>query len=333
MERDRRAGAESLPVRRTEATSSRKTAAATIGLLFLGIVAGQLILYGASFTGAKILLPLDILAVPGNYLPGGGDLFDRPHNEYASDPVFEDEPARLFRHAEFKAGRLPMWNPYQYAGVPSMSFLSPFAILGALVRTPRILPWLSLAAALISGFGAYSFCRRVLGVGSWPATVAGWCYPVSGFFVFWESYSLAYPIVWMPWVLCATHSVISQPDRWAVPALALTTMLTLLSGHLDMAGLVLIVSALFAVWSLAKIRGQGGNRVIRRGALVTCGWVLGFMLASAELPHALEYARTGARLSGRGHGHEERPPIGLVSLPQLVMPHMYGTIERGSFPI
>src|SRR3954447_24824061 len=106
--------------------------AGSVWLVLLGIVAGQLILYGASFAGTKILLPLDVLTIPGNYLPTYGKPADRPHNEYASDPVFEDEPARLFRNAEITAGRLPIWNPYQYSGVPSVSLLSPFAMLGAL---------------------------------------------------------------------------------------------------------------------------------------------------------------------------------------------------------
>jgi hypothetical protein len=303
-----------------------------VGLVLLGILAGQMILYGASFAGTKILLPLDLLALPGNYLPRQDQAIQQPHNEYASDPVFEDEPARLFRNSELRAGRLPIWNPYEYAGVPSVSLLSPFAMLGALVRSPRILPWVSLSVALVSGLGAYGFARRVLRLGVWPSTVAAWCYPITAFFVLWQSYSLPYPVVWLPWILCAIDGVISGSSRWALPALALTTMLTLVSGHLDMAGLVLAVSGLFAIWALWRSLDQG-KKAVRRGALVIAGWVLGFMLASPDLSHALEYTHTGARLSERGKGHEERPPIGLVSLPQLLLPHIYGTIERDSFPI
>lgn len=304
-----------------------------VGLVLLGIVAGQLILYGASFYGSKILLPLDILTVPGTYIPlQSRQEAQQPHNEYLSDPVFEDEPARLFRNTELRAGRLPLWNPYQYAGVPSMSFLSPFAIFGALIRSPRILPWLSLAVALVGGFGAYVFARGVLGVGVWPATIAAWCYPVTGFFVLWQSFSLAYPVVWLPWILYAIHCVLSGSNPWALPGLALATMLTLVSGHLDMAALVLVVGALFAIWDFFVLfHGHGyGPQAVRRLATVVVGWVLGFMLASPELLPAVEYAETGLRMSQRGAGHEDRPPMGPGSVAQLVVPHIYGAAERDS---
>jgi len=40
-----------------------------IAIAVLGIVVGQAILYGPSLIGEKILLPLDLLAMPGTYLP------------------------------------------------------------------------------------------------------------------------------------------------------------------------------------------------------------------------------------------------------------------------
>jgi hypothetical protein len=304
--------------------------------VFLGILAAQLILYGASFAGKKILLPLDVLALPLTYIPLTPEQPSQQADTQRTimgDPVFEDEPARLFRCDELRAGRLPIWNPYQYAGVPSVSFLSPFAIFGALVRSPRILPWLSLMLALVSGFGVYIFVRRVFQLSVWPATIAAWCYPITGFFVFWQSASLAHPVVWLPWVLCSIHAVLIGKNRWAVGALALTTMLTIVSGHLDMAGLVLIAGGLFAIWDYSVLfhRHVYSGKGLRRFSIVVSGWALGFMLAGPELLPALEYAKTGSRLNKRGSGEEERPPIGLVSLPQLVVPRIYGTLQKESF--
>lgn len=322
----------------TKAGSSRPEpgCARRIGLLLLGIVAGQIILYGASFAGTKILLPLNVLTLPRTYIPmQPGQLEKEPPNQAGSlsDPVFEDEPARLFRHDELHAGRIPMWNPYQYAGVPCESFLSPFATFAALVRSPRILPCLSLLLALVSGLGTYVFARRVLQVTRWPATIAAWCYPLTGFFVLWQSSSLPHPVVWLPWFLYTVHVALSRSMRWGLLGVAFTTMLTLISGHLDMAGLVLVAGGLFAIWDfLFLFHGRTRTRAaIRRFAIVIVGWILGFMLASPELLPALDYAKTGSRLNKRAAGQEERPPIGLASLPQLILPDVYGTLERDSF--
>jgi hypothetical protein len=292
-----------------------------VGLVLLGILAGQLILYGVSFTGTKILLPLDILAPA------------EPHNRAVTDPVLEDEPARIFRHAELRAGRLPIWNPYQYAGVPSVSFLSPFAIFGASVGSPLILPWLSLTLALVAGFGIYVFARRVLKVAAWPAIIVAWCYPITGFWVLWQSSSLPHPVVWLPWLLCAIHAAISESKRWALPAVALITMLTLLSGHLDMAGLVLMVCGLFAIWEFFSLLRACGRDAIRRFTIVIAGLALGSMLASPELLPAVDYLKTGSRFDQRRGGHEDRPPIGPISLPQLLLPHIYGTAEEDSLAL
>ncbi len=307
-----------------------------LAFVFAGILAAQLILYGASFAGTKILLPLDILAMPGTYIQlKVGESVVQPHNEFLGDPVFEDEPGRLFRNAEFRAGRLPLWNPYQYTGVPSMSVFSPFAVLGALVRSPRVLPWIALTAALVSGFGVCAFARRVLEVGVWPATIAAWSYPVTGFFVLWQGYSLVYPVVWLPWLLLAVNSVVRGQGRWALAGMAVVTALVLVSGHLDIAGQVLLVSGLFGAWDFFfTFRRRCYYKVaIRKVAALVAGWMLGLMLASPELLPALEYAKTGSRVSNRSAGHEERPPVGLAALPQLVLPHFYGTSEKDSFPM
>ena len=53
------------------------------------------------------------------------------------------------------------------------------------------------------------------------------------------------------------------------------------------------------------------------------------MAAPYILP-VLEYTHTGSRMARRSAGDEERPPIGLAALPQVVLPYMYGTRQTGS---
>ena len=82
------------------------------GILIAGLVLCQAVLYGESLLGQKILLPLDVLAERGYYLPAGSDLAGvQPHNIMLSDRVLYYEPERRFAASELRAGRAPRWNP------------------------------------------------------------------------------------------------------------------------------------------------------------------------------------------------------------------------------
>src|ERR1035441_6906029 len=88
-------------------------------IVLAGITLGQAILYGPSLAGRKILLPLDMLADPTYYLPRTPAVAKiEQHNVARSDLIDAAEPARHFAAVELHAGRLPMWNPYNFAGAP-----------------------------------------------------------------------------------------------------------------------------------------------------------------------------------------------------------------------
>jgi hypothetical protein len=184
------------------------------GLLILlaGIVLGQVVLYGPSLAGRKILLPLDILAEPGTYLPRTPEVAKIvPQNTYLTDLLYLCEPARRFAVSEYQAGRLPMWAPYHFAGVPFIwPKFSPFLALQCITASPVVLAWTELLAAIVAGLGAYLFCRRALAVSFWPAAIAGWCYPLTGFFIFWQGFPTGVSVHWLPWILLAVDRTVRR---------------------------------------------------------------------------------------------------------------------------
>ncbi len=307
-------------------------------IVLAGIVLGQAVLYGPSLAGARLLLPLDILSHPAIYDPIDPEKpAPYPHNLQFVDLVFNAEPNRMYLGSELRAGRFPLWNPYQFAGAPNiLPKYSPFVLLGALIESPKILPWIEMLKAMVAGLGAYYFCRRVLRLAFWPAVIAGWCYPVTAFFVLWQEYFASVPVLWLPWLLTAVHRTVRSSSPYSVVGLALVTGMVLLSGQLDVAGQVLLTSGFFSLWCLGRARLRkklGFGRLSRAVVLLSAGWGLGFLLAAPYMLPLLEYAQTGARTGRRSAGTEERPPVGIVVLPQVVLPKMYGTTEPGSFPI
>jgi len=303
-------------------------------IVVAGIVLGQLILFGPSLMGQKVLLPLDLLALPGCYLAQSTN----PETVQPRDPVLLDlltqvEPDRRFAARELKSGRFPFWTPGQYGGVPFIwPKYSPFFLLTALTESPVVLAWAQMLKALVSGIGAYFFCRTVLRVSFWPAAFVAWCYPISGFFTMWQGYPTCAAVYWLPWLLLTVDRAIRSPGVLSSAALAFVTALVLVSGHIDVAGQALLVSGLYALWCLWDVHRRRVLQVaaIKAVLFLVLGWCFGMALAAPHVWPLVEYARTGYRISQRAEGLEERPPVGLAALPRLLFPDVYGSAERGS---
>src|SRR5581483_1434167 len=272
-------------------------------IVVVGIVAGQFILFSPSLIGKKILLPLDTLAMPRVYLPGQPQI---PHDDVPVDLVEQWEPARQFAISEFHAGRLPMWNPNQFAGSPVVwPKFSPFLLFECLTKSPVILAWTQLFAAIVGG---------------------------AGIFFFWQGFPTEYPVYFLPWLLLAIDRAICRRNSFAPIGLAIVTGLILVSGALDVGGQVLLVGGLYAIWKLALEFGITFQlkKISRAIVILTAGFIGGFLLAAPYLLPLLEYAHTGARMERRSTGAEERPPQGLTALPAIILPDFYGSTVRDS---
>lgn len=316
--------------------NGKKTARGRLMKIFIvlaGIFLGQAVLYGPSLIGSKILLPLDLLADPGVYIPNTAGIAGMaPHDEMLADLINNSEPSRQFAISEIHQGRFPSWSPYNYAGVPFVwPKYSVFILLECCVKSPVILAWGQLLGALVAGTGMYFFCRQLLRVGFWPAAICAWCYPLTAFFVLWQGYSVGLPVLWLPWLFLSVDKTVRGGRSLPVIGLSVTTFLVL-TGQVDIAGQALLGSGIYAVWCLWDLgSGEWFRRKFTNAAMkLVAGWGLGILLAAPYLLPLIEYSKTGSRMTQRSAGVEERPPIGLAALPQVVLPDIYGTTEKGS---
>jgi hypothetical protein len=304
-------------------------------IVVAGIILGQGAIYGPCLLGRKILLPLDILAQAGVYLPRTESVKQvQPWDPTRSDLICSFEPARRFAARQFHAGRLPLWSPDYFAGAPCIwPIFSPFSLLECLTESPVIIAWVTLLVAVVAGVGMYLFCLRVLQVGFWPAAVCAWCYPMTGFFVVWQGYLMPQAVCVLPWLLLAVDSTVRRRSRLAPVGLSLVTGLAAL-GQLDITGQVLLVSGIYALWCLWDEHGREWFSARARVTAVTLslGWLLGLMLAAPQVFPGLEYSKTGSRPSKRAQGAEERAPVGLVALPLVFLPDFYGRTTKDTVP-
>jgi hypothetical protein len=258
-----------------------------------------------------------------------------PVDAFHTDPVEQGEPDRLFAIDQLSHGHFPRWTPYEYGGAPFLwPKYSPFLLFTCLTKSPIILAWSQLLMAIVAGTGIFLFCRIVLDLNFWPATVAAWCYPLTGFFVLWQGCLACLPVYWLPWLLLAVDRTI-HGNRIAPVLVALASGLALVSGNIDVAGQVLLVSGLFACWRLWEIHGFRWWQFPKAKIITVLilGWSLGILLAAPHFLPILEYAKNGERMIHRAKGIEERPPVGIAALPQAVLPDIYGSTEYGSAPL
>ena len=320
-----------------EAACSRRAAAVRLLVLALGVVLGQAILYGPSLIGVRILLPLDVLASPHVYLPKTPEMEkNRVRGSQLSDLVLYYEPARQFAISELRAGRLPLWSPHEFAGIPCFRWdLSPPWLLGYLIASPRVLAWIQVLVALVAGGGAYVFFRRVARVEFWPAALAAWCYPLTGAYLLWQGFWLPSVMCWLPWMLTTVDMTVRRPTGWGGPLLALLSGIVLLGGAVDIGGQVLLASGIYAVWCfIDQYAGAWFTwRSLQAAVVTVLAWGLGILASTWMLLPLAEYMQTGTRTMARSQGLEERPPVGLAALPQVVLPDMYGSSCPGSFRI
>jgi hypothetical protein len=301
-------------------------------IVIVGIFIGQAILFGPSLIGRKILLPLDVLAGPGIYIPQTPESEKIEQRDWSLVDQTYFEPLRHFAAEEVRAGRVPMWSPRQFAGAPYLgSKFSPFGILENSTTSPIILAWSQMLVAMVAGLGAYFFFRSSLQVSFWPAAICAWCYPASGFFIFFMGYVRV--AVWFPWLLLAVDKTARGAGKWALPGLSAATCLVLVSGQMDLAGQLLLGSGIYGLWILWESWRIAGQKMARKVfAHLTLGWAIGFLLGAPAILPTVEYTNSGSRMQRRAAGTEERPPVGLAALPQVVLPDIYGSSQTGSYP-
>lgn len=306
-------------------------------ILVVGLVVPQWIMYSPSLMGSKVLLPLDLLALPNHYLPPTSEYESQlpVHNSILSDQVLSLEFSRRFCTSEIRSGRLPLWCPNYFLGAPMTKWpkYSPFNVIYYLFPFPITLAWIHLVKCIVAGSGAYLFFSRVLKVSYWPAVLGAWCFPLTGFLILWQGYTMSYTVAWLPWLLLAVESTVNRPVGIGGIGLAVATCLTLITGQVDVGGLVLLATGIYAIWCLVDqwYQNRAWSAVHKASLALVGGWVLGFCLTAPYLLPLVEYSRTGERFEQREAGSEERPPTGWKALSQTVMPLVHGSHKKGNW--
>jgi len=312
-----------------------------LGILLVLSVAGRVIRRDAwgtawlviGLAGVALLSPALLLhdGVPSpagalaDFAPWQHDGDPHAGNRVLVDVTYQIQPWLIFLRSELLAGRLPFWNPHQFAGAPFWSNgqsapLFPLHLL--FVALPLqlglvILPWCRI---LVAGLGARALALE-LGVSSEAALLAGLVFPLAGMPSSFLLYPMANAVALAPWVLLAVLRL--DGGRRSIAWLAIAVALQGLGGHPEtlvhtaMLGTILFFAR--RPYSLARAGGFIG------------GWALGGALAAAHLvPVALNILSSDRWLAS---SPAQSPPLALLArLPfRLLLPDLFGNPVDGSW--
>ncbi|RME83763.1 MAG: hypothetical protein D6775_07295 [Caldilineae bacterium] len=214
---------------------------------------------------ALVVMAVAVLLLYGkvfftNLVPAAGDFlyYFVPYWDYVNETL--------------RAGRLPLWNPYLFAGAPLLAnpqaqvfyplrwLFIPFAAEKGILYFAALHAWLA-------GVFTYILARRGLRLGSVGSLVAGLIFALNG----WVTGLLPHPVQWaaVPWLPAALllwemrpavgswHDLLQRPARrWLVAMTAVWT-LTLLAGHTQM---FYNQAVIFAAWALLSALSGAGRR-------------------------------------------------------------------------
>jgi hypothetical protein len=202
-------------------------------------------------------------------------------------------PWYAFLGEQLRAGRIPTWNPHQFAGAPfAADPESGWMYLPAMFAF-TVLPLDAAAKAYmvfhvaLASLSTYALARA-LGCNTTGGLVAGIAYGFSGFFLGHNACCFAYSGVaaWLPLMLLGTEQAMRASDWrgrglwWGISGLAVSQILTIWIGQ-------------GAYYSLLVLGGFIGyrTRLAARGLILHGGAILlfGFGLAAAGVIPRLEY--------------------------------------------
>jgi hypothetical protein len=274
-----------------------------------------------------------------------------PQSLLPAPPVLFDEvlqflPWQELTRRELAAGRMPLWNPYQYCGAPHLgasqpAVLSPFTLLG-LPRSAFFQHLARFAGFATAGAGTYAWLAAA-GLGTAACWLGAVSFAFCGFLTLWAGHPHFLSAVWLPLVLLGVEQmargrrlpVQGEPDPSAGSAsqarslrargtgfvtVALAVGASLLGGHVETSLHLALVAAVYALGRAPR----------------TLPWLLGAVafgtgLAAAALLPFFEYLLQSSALAARQAGFETARALPWRALACLLVPEALGGEPFGAF--
>jgi uncharacterized membrane protein YidH (DUF202 family) len=288
--------------------------------------------FGDALRPGWVLSAADWLLASESFREPGEDY--EPTNRLLTDIACQMDPWLQLAGREWRAGRVPLWNPLAGCGAPlaanaQSGVFFPVNLVFFITNSPHGWVAAALLKLFIAGTGAYLLARE-LGLSRLGRWFAGLCFPFTGFPIVWLCYPMGGVAVWLPTLLLLVERLARQPDSQRVAWLGLVIGIVVLGGHPETAAHLLVVAALWLAWKCPWRSDAAGTRRLIASFAAAC--VVGLALGAVQLAPLAEYLHASQAWAERSNDVRgvlawERPDV--LAAPALGLPYVYGSYRRG----
>ncbi len=243
-------------------------------------------------------------------------------------------PFKAYAAEALRAGRLPLWNPYLFLGVPFLAniqtaVLYPLNLPLIWLYTPKMVACSIVIHIFLGGFFAYLYARLSLGLSPFGALVTAIVFAFSGFLgARVEHLTHLNVYVWLPLLFLLFDLASFSPSLRgssvakggvggsALIGLSLAIALQFTAGHLQASYINLFALGLYALLTpLRRLRIKPGFVLGRNLLVYVSSLSLGAALAAVQLLPSYELSR----LSIRSEGLPYREAVSFSLRPHLIL--------------
>jgi hypothetical protein len=209
-----------------------------------------------------------------------------------ADAITYFYPYRAYAAESIRGGRIPLWNPYLFLGVPFLAnpqtgvlypanlllaWLLPTGPTGTpgLASAPRLVAWSLVAHVALAACGAYLYARRVVRLSPLPALLGASAFALGGYLSGQAEHVNQLNVsAWFPLLLLLWEA--RRSARWpALLGLGLAIGMGLLAGHTQSSYITLAGLGVYAALSALLPRRPGEHGEEKRIDKPRLGWSSG----------------------------------------------------------
>jgi hypothetical protein len=247
-----------------------------------------------------------------------------PVSPALSDSMLAYEPWLIhYARALRDSGSIPLWIDSTYCGAPfagnsqSAVFYPPNFVMARLGAPAWAHAWHTILKMCLAAVGAFVLART-LGASRVGAFLAGCVFGFGGFAILYGTFSVTNISAWLPWLVLAGDRCARAATLRSVIPIAVITALQHLGGHPETQFHIQTFAAVMVLFRAIALEGSAWRGLTsRRLWIPALGYVIGFVLAGAQLVPFFEYVLRSAALFGRSEF--EAAAAHWLSAPQLAL--------------